>query len=150
MTKLIHMTGDIFDTDAKGIGHGINAKGVMGAGIALQFKLRFPEMYQTYKNACTNGTIKGGNSYPWILDQGEAFVFNICSQEEPGANASYDFLIQGVKQALSQAAWYGVKTIALPRIGSGIGGLDEGLVETILTYLAEGSDVDIELWTYKA
>lgn len=149
MTKLIHREGDIFTTEAPAIGHGINNKGVMGAGIALQFKQRYPDMYETYRNACEQGVVRGGFCYPWILDGGKGMILNICSQEEPGANASYDFLVQGVKQALSQAVWYNFPTIALPRIGSGIGGLDEGLVETILTHLAESSPIDIELWTYK-
>ncbi len=147
MTKLIHREGNIFDTEAPAIGHGINNKGVMGAGIALQFKQRYPDMYETYQIACEYGNVKGGQAYAWEAD--DFRIYNIVSQEEPGANASYDFLISGVQGTLKAMLWTGETVIALPRIGSGIGGLDEGLVEHILTYLAEHSTVDIELWTYK-
>jgi len=148
MTKLILREGNLFHTEAPAIGHGINNKGVMGAGIALQFKTLYPEMYAVYQSACRAGQVRGGGSYGW--DQENITVYNICSQEEPGANASYDFLIEGVTRTIQQMQWKSQKLLALPRIGSGIGGLNEQLVERILGFLAEQTEVDIELWTYKA
>ncbi len=148
MTKLILREGNLFDTEASAIGHGINNKGVMGAGIALQFKKLFPEMYEVYASACRAGQVRGGGSYGW--DTNSYTVYNICSQEEPGANASYDFLIEGVIRTIQQMQWKSQTLLALPRIGSGIGGLNEGLVERILEFCAEQTEVDIELWTYKA
>ena len=150
MTRLIHMVGDIFGSSAGAIGHGINAKGVMGAGIALQFKKAYPDMYRVYKEACDAGMIKGGGSYGWQDPDSGLIIFNICSQVEPGPNASYDLLVQGVEGSINQALWLGIDRIALPRIGSGIGGLDDDVVEAILEVLAEKTTVDIELWTYRS
>ncbi len=147
MTTLIHRTGNIFDTDAPAIGHGINMAGVMGAGIAAQFRDRFPEMYEAYRASCQAGELKPGSAYPWQTEDGRV-IYNITSQVHPGPNASYDNLIWGVVAAIQDAAFRGLTSIALPRIGSGIGGLDERLVEVILSDLATRSDVDIELWTY--
>lgn len=152
MTKLIHRQGDIFATNARAIGHGVNTHGAMGAGIALQFKNRFPEMYEAYREDCKNGSLKGGEVMPWSIKSSwgsDLMVFNIASQEAPGANATYDFLVSGVKTATDICALIGIPTLALPRIGSGIGGLDEQVVEVILDALAQRTSVDIELWTYK-
>jgi len=149
MTKLIHREGDIFSTTAKGIAHGVNLRGVMGAGIALQFKNRFPDMYEAYRVSCQAGELKPGSAYPWHDEASDLTTYNITSQIDPGPNASYDLLVRGVVAALQHAAFVGIDTIAFPRIGSGIGGLDEELVEVILTNLAGRSEIDIELWTYK-
>ncbi len=150
MTKLIHKTGDIFTTTARAVGHGVNTQGLMGAGIARTFRKLYPTMYMAYHNVCNDGRLVGGQVFPWketSLD-GDTFILNIASQEKPGSNASYDFLVSGVKIALEWCDTWGLDTLALPRIGSGIGGLDEKVVEAILTALAENSPVDIELWTY--
>lgn len=151
MTKLIHRKGDIFTTNARAIGHGVNTHGVMGAGIALQFKNRFPDMYEAYREDCKNGKLRGGEVMPWSIKSSwgsDLMVFNIASQEQPGANAHYDFLISGVKTSLDICELVGLPVLALPRIGSGIGGLDENVVESVLLGLAATSSVAIELWTY--
>jgi O-acetyl-ADP-ribose deacetylase (regulator of RNase III) len=153
MTKLIHRYGDIFTTTSRAIGHGVNTVGVMGAGIAAQFSKRFPEMFEAYREACSNRTLEPGGVFSWSLKTpwGQpALVLNIASQELPGANASYDLLIGGVAAALQKCDEVGIETLALPRIGSGIGGLDQRMVEVVLTEVALRYRADIELWTYNA
>jgi O-acetyl-ADP-ribose deacetylase (regulator of RNase III) len=152
MTNLIHRNGDIFTTHARAIGHGVNTHGMMGAGIAVQFSKRFPDMEEEYRKACKDGSLKGGGVMPWSIKPAfgpDLMIFNIASQEKPGANASYDFLVSGVKLATDICELAGQPVLALPRIGSGIGGLDEPVVESILEALARRTKVDIELWTYK-
>lgn len=152
MTNLIHREGDLFTTDARAIGHGVNTVGVMGAGIAVQFKAMFPEMYEEYRDYCERKVFQPGQIMPWRVQTPwghPAYVFNIASQEMPGANARYDYLIRGVEGALMLSDSYELGRLALPRIGSGIGGLDEKMVEAILSELASRHETDIELWTYK-
>lgn len=155
MTRLIHAEGDIFTAFSRGIGHGVNTEGVMGSGIAVQFRKRLPEMYDKYREICLMGGLKGGDIFPWELPRDlkniePRFVYNIASQELQGANAYYHFLEMGVHKALLHAESVGLRQIALPRIGSGVGGLDITYVEGILFSLAARSPVDIELWTYNA
>lgn len=152
MTKLIHRKGDIFTTNARAIGHGVNLRGVMGAGIAAQFAKRFPDMLPGYRHACESGELYLGALMSWEVPSawGQSFyVLNIATQTDPGANADYKAVFDGVAQAVGWCGWMKFDTLALPRIGSGIGGLDEGIVESILLYHAQRTDVDIELWTYK-
>lgn len=146
MANLIHKTGDIFTSHAKGIGHGVNIDGVMGSGIAVQFKARFPDMYEQYRVLCKQHALQAGTSFVYEAKPG-LFVYNIASQDRPGPSASYEWLQNGVQSALIHASRNGIKAIALPRIGSGIGGLDERQVEFILNRLTLAGPVDIELWT---
>lgn len=149
MATLIRRTGNIFSTTASAVGHGCNTAGLMGAGIAKTFREMFPGMYEEYKVMCLRERLIGGGVFPWKVPGTERYVFNIASQEQPGRNASYDLLVQGVYTTLEWCEVLHLPVLALPRIGSGIGGLDEDIVEAILTKLAEKSPVDIELWTYK-
>lgn len=148
MTQLILKTGDIFTSDAGALGHGVNVRGVMGAGIALQFRNKFPSMYDLYTQWCSANILLPGESMVWYDELSNLFICNIASQDNPGPFARMDWLISGVGMSLRHLEEVGVETLALPRIGSGIGGLNEKDVEDSLRVLAEYSSVDIELWTY--
>lgn len=146
------MSGDIFRTYAPAIGHGVNTVGAMGAGIAVQFKERFPGMYDQYHYLCLQGELKPGETYVYEAGTGQLgikmWVYNIASQDLPGPNARLEWLESGVKAMLIHARDNGVKSVALPRIASGIGGLDEVEVENLLTRLVAEYPVNIELWTF--
>jgi O-acetyl-ADP-ribose deacetylase (regulator of RNase III) len=147
MTKLIHKTGNIFMTDAPAIGHGVNVHGVMGSGIAVQFRRLFPDMYQEYRKFCKNGALKPGMVYAYHDEQLHLLVMNIASQDAPGPNARIEWLREGVEKVLVVLDNHNISRIALPRIGAGVGGLDWDEVEKVLTELAEAHTADIEVWT---
>lgn len=149
MTHVSYKTGDIFSSTAQALGHGCNTQGFMGAGIARAFRDRFPVMYEEYKARCDRGLLLPGEMFPWSIPGGVHTIYNIASQELLGANANYEWLASGVHKALLHAESLDIKTLALPRIGSGIGGLSEHKVEGVLLGLAASSPVDIELWTYQ-
>lgn len=152
MGTLTHKTGDMFTTYAPALAHGVNTQGVMGAGIALEFKRRFPGMYEEYKTICANGSFHPGEAYAYEAGTGQLgaklWVYNIASQEFPGANARMDLLEWGLNAVFMHADANGVKTIAFPRIGSGIGGLDEAEVEALIERTVSFFDVNVELWSY--
>ena len=143
-----YKTGDIFTTEALAIGHGINTQGLMGAGIAVQFRDRFPEMYEHYANECAQSNLFPGDIMPYEVKEGR-WVYNMASQELPGKNASYEWLYTSAVKALNHAHSVGIDTIAIPRIGCGIGGLSWGLVNQFLTFAESRStgDTTFEVWT---
>ncbi|WAC50452.1 macro domain-containing protein [Frigoribacterium sp. SL97] len=147
MTKLILKTGDLFSSTAAGIGHGVNTTGVMGAGIAPLFKARHPEMYREYRIACQTGGLVAGETMIWAAPTPGPVIYNIASQDRPGAHARLEWLESGVRGALRDADMRGVEVIALPRIGCGIGGLDWVDVEPLLAKLAAETTCDLEVWT---
>lgn len=145
MTKLIHKKGDLFSSEAGALAHGVNTRGAMGAGIAKQFRDRYPEMYQEYRTQCADKTLKPGGMMGWIPEKGPA-VYNVASQDFPGPHAKIEWLSAGLWTALQDAERRGIKTVAIPRMGSGLGGIPQEVVEAYVRGIAEASPVDVEIW----
>lgn len=152
---LTHHTGNLFDSQAPALGHGVNTKGSMGAGIAAQFAQRYPYMYQAYKRRCDNNLFTPGTNWMYLARQesyeplnGWRWIANIASQEYPGPGATISHLTHALLDALQDAEDLNLHTLAIPRIGSGIGGLNEQDALEVFEVLANGSPVNLELWTY--
>ncbi len=144
---IIERTGNLFDTEAQAIGHGVNTKGVMGAGIAKQFKERYPRMYAAYRSVCYEYILNPGDVFPWR--QPGQTIYTIASQQEPGRDAKYHWLTTGTAKTLMDMEERGMRTIALPQIGCGIGGLEWDGVRNIMGMLARDfPSITLELWTY--
>lgn len=146
MTVLIEKTGNLFTSKAMAVGHGVNTKGSMGAGIAKSFREAWPDMYERYNWACMSGYLKPGGIFPFQLPSG-GWIYNIASQQKPGPDARLSWLSTGVCRALFHALDNNVPSIALPQIGCGIGGLRWPDVHEILSGMAELTTVDIEVWS---
>jgi len=149
---VIYKTGDIFTTTQPAIGHGVNTKGVMGAGIAKTIRRTFPDVYETYRDLCHAGELKPGEVMPvFSAYPPHKWVFNIASQDVPGPSARYEWLEDGVRDAFQVLSDFGIEGIALPRIGAGIGGLDWARVEPFITNIAaQFPHIEVELWEFKA
>lgn len=145
---MIEKFGDLFTSDAPAIGHGVNTHGKMGAGIAVQFRTRFPIMYYIYTELCADGTMVPGS----VLTDANStpVVYNIASQDLPGPHARLEWLEEGLRTALADAHSRGLDRVALPLIGCGIGGLDEADVVPLMQQVeSEYPSVTIELWRYQ-
>jgi len=128
---MIKRKGNLFDTTAKAVGHGVNTEGVMGSGIAVEFKNRFPKNYQAYRNACLTGLFQPGEAFVYVEDG--MTIANIASQKHPGPNAAYSWLLTAsVDAALNLMDFHHIDTLAIPLIGCGIGGLEWPAVEYVL------------------
>lgn len=145
--SLILFDGNLFDSTAPAIGQGVNVYGVMGAGIAVEFKRRYPEMYEAYKEHCVTKRLVPGKTFFWD-EEGKPAVYNMASQDAPGANATLGWLDDSLRRSLAHAAANGYDRIGLPRIGCGIGGLAWEDVEPLYEAASAEHGVDIEVWTY--
>ena len=143
---IIERHGDIWDTPADVVGHGVNLRGVMGAGLAAQVREKFPDVFEQYRKACSEGSLKPGG-VQIVYRPGGLNIANIASQVEPGPNARYDLLVSGICNTMIRCYHSGL-SLALPQIGCGIGGLEWEVVREIICGLAEFYRVDTELWTY--
>lgn len=148
MGELIFKTGDVFTSDAGAIAHGVNTQGAMGAGIAKQFRDRYPDMYVEYRRQCKDRELQPGGLLVYLPGEGEfGVVYNVASQDFPGPHARIEWLGSGMYYALKDAESRGFGRIAVPMIGAGIGGLNWVEVEAWLRGLARQSTVDIEVWS---
>lgn len=124
--------GNLFTSEAKAIGHGVNCKGAMGAGIAKLFRQEFPEMYEEYREICLRGELQPGEVFTWWDERKNVWVYNIASQNNLGADARLEWFEEAAFSALAHADLNGVEEVAIPQIGCGIGGLDFSDVEPML------------------
>lgn len=144
--------GDMFTTQAKIIGHGVNTHGRMGAGIAVSFRNRFPGNYAAYKGHCDTGYLQPGMTY--AHEEDGFLIMNFASQNRPGADASYPWLFSSLYNGANKLGnpnyeKYG-RTIAIPEIGCGIGGLDWKRASKVIQTVeyALHNEVEFEVWHY--
>jgi len=114
------LIGDILESKAQTLVNTVNCVGVMGKGIALGFKKRFPDMYKDYLNRCKLGQIKLGQPYlyrrlikPWIL--------NFPTKEHWRSIASLDAMIKGMCYLKNHYKEWGITSIVVPPLGCGEG-----------------------------
>lgn len=153
MSNLVEKQGSLFDSTADAYAHGVNTRGVIGAGIAKIFKLNYRQMYAAYSDLCKAGQLEAGEVWVWdrtidpIVVFNPRWIYNIASQDKPGADARLEWFERGLIRTLKHALDNEVETIAMPRIGCGIGGLEWEDVREIIKRYAELTPVDIEVWS---
>lgn len=146
---LIHKNGDVFTTTLPAVAHGVNLKGVMGAGIAKTVRKLFPEVYRDYRAACFSNRFNVGEMLPLYSPGRNLWVFNVASQDLPGANARIDWLEESLMASAEFCMMKGLAGFAAPRIGAGIGGLVwEDVLAVFEKVAADYPSLTIELWTF--
>jgi O-acetyl-ADP-ribose deacetylase (regulator of RNase III) len=145
---LTHATGDLFDwTGRAALAHGVNCRGVMGAGIAPQFKRRWPAMFARYRTECQTGVLTLGGMMPWRDPTTGQVVYNLATQDRPGPHATLDAIRSSLALTVAHAATNGIPAIAMPRIGAGKGGLPWGDVLAVITDVADTAPVEVKVVT---
>ena len=86
--------GDLFSSKCGTIVNTVNCVGVMGKGIALEFKKRFPEMYDEYTWKCHKGEVKPGQ--PYIYDNGEVKIVNFPTKDHWRSPSRLSFVVDGL------------------------------------------------------
>ena len=127
--------GDIFlIPGVTSYAHGCNCAGAMGKGIAVQFRKKFPDMYMRYHNMCLSGNFNPGDVYDYQYSS-DGHVYNLATQKYYGTNGQYaklQYIEKSVSKMMELAESFGVKSIALPKIGAGLGGLDWDDVKKVI------------------
>ncbi len=124
---LAEVAGNLFDMGLPALGHGCNCTGAMGAGIALQFRKRWPEMYEEYRQFCGEGTALPGDVYPYEAEDG-LLIFNMLTQPVPGPTATLDHIESALRRSIDMCVEEGIKELGIPRVGAGLGGLKWSIV----------------------
>jgi O-acetyl-ADP-ribose deacetylase (regulator of RNase III) len=138
---LTAVTGDLFEFGLPAVGHGCNCVGAMGAGIAREFRRRFPQMYREYRRRCQTGEFQLGDVFVWQAD--DLLVYNLATQPVPRPSATLDAINASVRAALADLEQRGVPRLGVPRIGAGLGGLAWPDVAAVLDAAADDSTVDL-------
>lgn len=131
-----YVSGDLFENrfNVEAFAHGCNCQGSMGAGIAEGFREAYPEMYAECRRRCKAEPrqFNLGDSFLWQED-GKPWVFNLGTQEQYWhGRASYEAIEAALDKMKQQADELEIRTIAVPWIGVGYGGLSWKKVRVII------------------
>lgn len=148
-----HKIGDIFTTNTAAVAQGVNVKGLMGAGLARAVAHKHPEVLPPYMAACKDKSLAPGGFQAVLIDNSPEnvnydYIFNLASQNKPGADASMEWLEASLEEAIVFVKEQGLTSFALPRIGCGIGALKWPEVKALLEKVGEREDtLLIEIWS---
>lgn len=120
------VSGDLFEADVDAITNAVNCVGVMGRGIALAFKNRFPDNFIAYKQACDDGTLRPGSVF--VFDCGESehprYIVNFPTKDHWRNSSNLADIEAGLRALSDEIDRLGIRSIALPALGCGLRGLD--------------------------
>ena len=139
------LVGDLFESRAQTLVNTVNCVGVMGKGIALEFKKRFPEMFRDYAERCERQQVKMGRPYlyrrllpPWIL--------NFPTKDHWRSVTRLGDIIEGLEYLVNHYQAWGITSLAVPPLGCGHGQLEWGVVGPVLYGYLRRMSVDVELY----
>ena len=145
-----YRTGNLFDAEAEAIVNTVNTVGVMGKGIALQFKKLFPENFKKYKKACDAGEVRIGHMFvteEQTMWSGKRIIINFPTKSNWKHPSEYSFIESGLVDLVSVVKERRIKSVAVPPLGVGNGGLDWNKVKSLIEkYLC---NLDCEVLVYQ-
>ena len=137
--------GDILESEAQTLVNTVNTVGVMGKGIALNFRKRFPDMYEDYLALCKAKEVRLGEPYlfrrltpPWIV--------NFPTKDHWRSVSRLDAIVQGLQYLAAHISDWGVESMAVPPLGCGNGQLDWAVVGPTLFRHLDALGIPVDLY----
>lgn len=144
MIRLIR--GNLLEADTEAIVNTVNTVGVMGRGIALQFKRAFPENFKVYKKACKAGEFSVGQMLTVKTTElgNPRYIINFPTKKHWKGKSQLDYIELGLQALVEEIQRLGIKSIALPPLGCGLGGLAwHDVLQAIESALRDLDEVDV-------
>ena len=144
-----YKTGDILREDAEALVNTVNCVGAMGRGIALQFKKAFPENFKAYAAACKREEVQPGRMFIYDMDRlvNPRYIVNFPTKRHWRGESRMDDIESGLDALVREIRERGIRHIAIPPLGSGLGGLEWSEVkQRIEQKLADMDDVKVTVF----
>jgi O-acetyl-ADP-ribose deacetylase (regulator of RNase III) len=144
---ITYVTGNIFDTSAQCLINPVNCVGVMGKGLALEFKQRYPACFTAYKKLCNTGTLQIG-SVGFFRNRHIPHVICFFPTKDHWQHPSkLSYIDSSLLSFLATAPDAGITSAAFPMVGCGTGGLNfEYQVRPLLEKRLETTTMNIEVY----
>lgn len=145
---ITEVTGNLLNDNAQALVNTVNTIGVMGKGIALQFREAFPQNYKLYRQACKDGEVKIGQMFITCESTllGEKIIVNFPTKQHWRKPSEYSFIESGLSALKKEIINRGIKSIAIPPLGTNNGGLDWNIVHDMIQRILGDVDCDIRLY----
>jgi O-acetyl-ADP-ribose deacetylase (regulator of RNase III) len=140
------VTGNLLDAKVEALVNTVNTAGVMGKGLALQFKKAFPANSKAYEAACKRGDVQIGKMF--VFDAGgivlPRYIINFPKKKHWRSPSKLDYIEQGLAALIEVIRDQQVRSIAVPPLGAGLGGLDWNKVRPVIERaLSPLTDVEV-------
>lgn len=136
--------GDVLKSSAQTLVNTVNCVGIMGKGVALAFKHRYPDMYKDYALRCERGEVKLGQ--PYIYRAPDHLILNFPTKDHWRAVSRLEDIVAGLEHLKLHYREWGVESLAVPPLGCGNGQLEWEVVgPTLYRHLSE-LEVSVELF----
>lgn len=148
---MIHFTtGNLLESDAEAVVNTVNTVGVMGKGIALMFKDAFPENFKAYDIACKRGEVEVGRMFVTRRSDfyGPKWIINFPTKRHWRHRSKLEWIREGLEDLVAVIRREKIRSIAIPPLGAGNGGLDWDAVRPLVVAAAEALP-DVEVIVYE-
>lgn len=142
---MIIKIGNIFDSNAKTLVNTVNCVGVMGKGIALDFKKRYPAMFDEYISLCKRGIVKPGRPY-YYEDLCGVSILNFPTKDHWRSPSKLSYIESGLQWFREHYKEYKITSIAFPPLGCGNGGLTWDLVGPLMYSMLKDLPIAVEIY----
>lgn len=144
--------GDILQSETEAIINTVNCVGVMGRGIALQFKNAYPDNFKAYAIACKEDKVVPGKMFVFETRMltGPRYIINFPTKRHWKGKSRIEDIVAGLDDLVSVIKRYNIRSIAIPPLGSGLGGLDWNEVKPLIESAVQSLEaVQIEIYEPK-
>jgi len=140
--------GNIFEAKTQTIVNTVNCKGVMGKGLALEFKKRYPEMYEEYKRECEEGKLTIGTLH---LYKGapDRWILNFPTKDHWRFKSKLEYIEDGLKYFCSKYKEWGIRSIVFSQLGCRQGGLNWSDVRPLMERYLKELPIEIVVYLYE-
>ena len=147
---ITYVKGNLLESSAVALVNTVNTVGVMGKGIALQFKKAFPHNFEAYRKGCMNGELAIGKILAVKarnLLWGEKLILNFPTKTDWRLPSEYEYIERGLVALREYVTIHQVESLAIPPLGCGNGGLDWLKVKPMIADAMEG--IELPIWVYE-
>jgi len=140
----IEYRGNLFASNAQCLVNTVNCVGVMGKGVALEFRRRFPGMFEEYRRICQTRALRPGQIWPYR--KGQPWVLNFAVKDDWKHPSRIEWVESCVAKFVSSYQQLEIRSVAMPWLGAMNGRLEWNQVHSLIrSNLSELSDITIEL-----
>ncbi|MGN1152446.1 MAG: macro domain-containing protein [Candidatus Gastranaerophilaceae bacterium] len=142
--------GNILQEQTEAIINTVNCVGIMGRGIALQFKNTYPNNFKAYKQACDKGEVQPGKMFVYSLGSlfNPKYIINFPTKRHWKGKSNINDIKLGLEALKQELIQYKIKSIAIPPLGCGLGGLKWEQIKPLIEQTFEDIN-DIEVIIYE-
>lgn len=146
MTVAFRPAGDLFSSDAQALVNTVNCVGIMGKGVALEFRKRFPLMFDDYVARCERGEVRIGEPYLYADTLLPPWIVNFPTKQHWRGGSQLAFIEKGLAYLGDHVEGWGIESLAVPPLGCGQGGLQWSEVRPLIDATFTALPIDVEVF----